>query len=231
MEGPMTTQRLTADEKYTLLMQAAQTAMPGKLTRTAMELLGTHSEGTVGCIVRRLKRAGYDMADWEAAGRAGQAMGSRMHRPRPVAEVPEYVIARREEWLADMRVTTRTPGAVERLADKWGCDRATVYNRIAALRALGHDLSWWRPSARSATPPQPEPVVEVPRVFVPLDSTNHRPAVPWTMQAVADIADVPLIKARFVARGLGIPFDTVLLNRPEALDLLSALGFVPNIAA
>lgn len=223
------------DQQYALLMQAAATAMPGRLTRTAMDLLNTQAESTVGCIVRRLKKAGYDMGDWDAAGRVGQAMGSRMHRPRAAVEVPEHVIARRAEWLTDMRVVTRMPGAIEQLADRWNCDRATVYNRIAALRGLGHDLSWWRPSARPNAPtPSPAPVVVAPPVLtLPVVEIQARPSryaapVPWTMQAVADIAGVTVLRAMWVGRQHGIPFETVTLDEATAMGLLSALGFTPH---
>jgi hypothetical protein len=51
------------------------------------------------------------------------------------------------------------------------------------------------------------------------------------MQAVADVAGVTALRAMWVGRQHGIPFDAVTLDEATAIGLLSALGFAPKVAA
>jgi transposase len=235
------------DHQYALMMQAAATAKPGTLTRTAMELLGVRHESSVRLIRKRLEFQGYDMADWHAVAALGPASHASVRAPRvqhkatpqhrrPAAEAPDYVLRRRTEWLADMRAVAAEPGAIEQLCNRWNCSRDTVYGRIGVLRNAGHDLSWWTPAPSrgfgdadaitAAVETRPLPVVEV-----QARPSRWAPPIPWTMQAVADVAGVTVLRAMWVGRQHGIPFDTVTLDDAAALGLLSALGFAPKAAA
>jgi hypothetical protein len=231
------------DHQYALMMQAAATAKPGTLTSTAMYLLGMRHESTVRLCRKRLEMAGYDMADWHRAAERGPAANASVRAPRPqpkatpqhrrsAAEAPDYVLRRRTEWLADMRRVAAEPGAIDQLSERWNCSRDTVYGRIGVLRNAGHDLTWWTPAPSrgfgdadaitAAVETRPLPVVE----------TQARPSrwaapIPWTMQAVADVAGVTVLRAMWVGRQHGIPFGTVTLDEATALGLLSALGFTP----
>jgi hypothetical protein len=231
------------DHQYALMMQAAATAKPGTLTSTAMYLLGMRHESTVRLCRKRLEMAGYDMADWHAVAALGPASHASARAPRPqpkatpqhrrsAAEAPDYVLRRRTEWLADMRRVAAEPGAIDQLSERWNCSRDTVYGRIGVLRNAGHDLTWWTPAPSrgfgdadaitAAVETRPLPVVEI----------QTRPSrwaapIPWTMQAVADVAGVTVLRAMWVGRQHGIPFDTVTIDEATALGLLSALGFTP----
>jgi hypothetical protein len=247
-EGFPMIHRLTDDQKYDAMCRAARIAEPGTLICTAAELLRTASRNTVQTWAKRLRQRGYDMAEWDAAARAGRQAGPSMHRPqpapsyplrqalRPAAEAPDYVLRRRTEWLADMRAVAAEPGAIEQLCARWNCSRDTVYGRIGVLRNAGHDLSWWTPAPSrgfgdadaitAAVETRPLPVVEV-----QARPSRWAPPIPWTMQAVADVAGVTVLRAMWVGRQHGIPFDAVTLDEAAALGLLSALGFAPKAAA
>ena len=235
------------DTQYALMMQAAATAKPGTLTRTAMELLGVGNESTVRLIRKRLEFQGYDMADWHAVAERGPSAHASVRAPRvqpkatpqhrrPAAEAPDYVLRRRTEWLADMRAVAAEPGAIEQLCARWNCSRDTVYGRIGVLRNAGHDLTWWTPgpsrgfgnadAITAAVETRPLPVVEV-----QARPSRWAPPIPWTMQAVADVAGVTVLRAMWVGRQHGIPFDAVTLDEATALGLLSALGFARQVAA
>jgi len=235
---------LTDEQKYETMCRAARIAEPGHLTRTAAELLRTTSRNTVQTWAKRLRQRGYDMAEWDAAAHEGSKAGPSMRRPQPAqpypkrqelrsaAEAPDYVLRRRTEWLADMRSVAAEPGAIDQLSERWNCSRDTVYGRIGVLRNAGHDLTWWTPAPSrgfgnadaitAAVETRPLPVIEI----------QARPSrwaapIPWTMQAVADVAGVTILKAMWVGRQHGIPFDAVTLDESTALGLLSALGFTP----
>ena len=231
------------DHQYAMMMQAAATAKPGTLSRTAMELLGVGNESTVRLIRKRLEFQGYDMADWHAAAERGPGAHSSVRAPRvqhkatpqhrrPAAEAPDHVLRRRTQWLADMRAVAAEPGAIEQLCVRWNCTRDTVYGRIGVLRNAGHDLTWWTPAPSrgfgdadaitAAAEAKPLPVIE----------TQVRPSrwsapIPWTIQAVADVAGVTVLRAMWVGRQHGIPFGTLTIDEATALGLLSALGFTP----
>lgn len=239
---------MTNDERYALMMRAAKDAPIGQLTRMALELFGATSESTIRNTRAKLESLGYDMADWHRAAFASRAQGiaHKRGRPRaaqpapvpqhrrPAAEAPDHVLRRRTEWLADMRAVAAEPGAIERLCDRWQCIRDVAYGRIGVLRNAGHDLTWWTPSpsrgfgdadaiTAAAVEVKPLPVIEI-----QARASRYAAPIPWTMQAVADIAGVTVLRARWVGRQHGIPFETVTLDEATALGLLSALGFVPD---
>jgi hypothetical protein len=232
------------DHQYALMMQAAATAKPGTLSRTAMDLLGVRHESTVRLARKRLELAGYDMADWHRAAELGPSSHSSMRSPRaqpkaipqdrrPAADAPDHVLQRRTQWLTDMRHVAEDPGAIVLLCAHWNCTRDTVYGRIAALRNLGHDLTWWRLSPSrgfgdaDAIHARATEVRALPVVEIQARPSRWAAPIPWTMQAVADIAGVTVLRAMWVGRQHGIPFDAVTLDESTALGLLSALGFTP----
>jgi hypothetical protein len=232
------------DHQYALMMQAAATAKPGTLTSTAMYLLGVRHESTVRLCRKRLEMAGYDMADWHRAAELGPSShaSTRAPRPqpkaipqdrRPAADAPDHVLQRRSQWLVDMRRVAEDPGAIEQLCERWNCTRDIVYGRIGALRNLGHDLTWWRLSPSrgfgdaDAIHARATEVRALPVVEIQARPSRWAAPIPWTMQAVADVAGVTVLRAMWVGRQHGIPFDAVTLDESTALGLLSALGFTP----
>lgn len=60
---------MTNREKYDLLLQAARTAPKGQLMLTAIALFGASTHNTIRTHLRRLELAGYDLAEWRAAGK------------------------------------------------------------------------------------------------------------------------------------------------------------------
>lgn len=243
----MTTDTAYYDRRYALMQQAVATAPKGRLVDVAMDLMGLQTSAAVARCRRKLESLGYDLADWHHAARAGTRAGLSLRKScpppprhntspalRPAAEAPDHVLRRRTEWLADMRDVANEPGAIEQLCDRWQCSRDVVYGRIGALRNAGHDLSWWTPApsrgfgdadaiTAAASEVKPLPVVEI-----QAHASRYAAPVPWTMQAVAEIAGVPYMRARFVARAHGIPFTVTTLDEATALGLLSALGFTPR---
>jgi hypothetical protein len=232
------------DHQYALMMQAAATAKPGTLSRTAMDLLGVRHESTVRLCRKRLELAGYDMADWHRAAALGPSSHSSMRAPRPqpkavrqdqrpAADAPDHVLQRRTQWLTDMRRVADDPGAIVLLCEHWNCTRDTVYGRIGALRNLGHDLTWWSLSPSrgfgdaDAIHARATEVRALPVVEIQARPSRWAAPIPWTVQAVADVAGVTVLRAMWVGRQHGIPFDAVTLDEATALGLLSALGFTP----
>lgn len=56
--------------------------------------------------------------------------------------------------------------------------------------------------------------------------------IPYTIHSIAEIAGVSVNRARFIARGLGVPFSAFMLSREIALKVLDSLGFnVSEVAA
>ena len=231
---------LKSDELlYHLLMQAARKAKPGQLTRVAMDLTGLSKTGLRACR-QRLTAQGYDFGDWDAAAVQGQLVGRGMYKPRPAQpkrpadDTPEHVVARRNEWYADIREVSGKPGAIRRLCDKWRCEAPTAKGRIHSLRGLGYDLSWWdanggRADKAAEVPLQAVSVEPLPLpVVAPLPARKAppwKPEVPYTMQGIAEIVGMPVMAVRFAARAHGIGFDQWCLAPDVALGLLAALGF------
>jgi hypothetical protein len=239
------------DRRYALMMRAAKEAPIGQLTRVALELFGATSESTIRNTRAKLEALGYDMADWHRAARASIAQGishkqgrPRVSQPYPKrqelrssADAPDHVLQRRTQWLTDMRRVAEDPGAIVLLCAHWNCTRDTVYGRIAALRNLGHDLTWWRLSPSrgfgnaDAIHARATEVRALPVVEIQARPSRWAAPIPWTVQAVADVAGVTVLKAMWVGRQHGIPFDAVTLDEATAMGLLSALGFSPKVAA
>jgi hypothetical protein len=147
--------------------------------------------------------------------------------PVIVSEAPEHAKKRREEWLREMRAVSGWPNATGLLAAAWQTDVSTVYSRIAVLRQVGYDLSFWTPS-----PSRPDSE----RIN---SKSNPRESISTTVFALSEIAGVPYEIADEIADRLGVPsfsgFCPVrgcsisargLVSPEQASRILSRLGFV-----
>lgn len=144
-----------------------------------------------------------------------------------VSDAPEHAKKRREEWLREMRAVSDWPNATALLAAAWQTDVSTVYSRIAVLRQVGYDLSFWTPS-----PSRPVQERTVPK-SVPSGS------IPMTVSALSEIAGVPYSLADEIADRIGVPLlsgfcpvrgRSISARAPvspeQATRILSRLGFV-----
>ena len=147
--------------------------------------------------------------------------------PVVVSEAPEHAKKRREGWLREMKAVSGWPNATGLLAAAWQTDLSTVYSRIAVLRQVGYDLSFWTPS-----PSRPDSERIDPR-------SNPRESISTTVFALSEIAGVPYEIADEIADRLGVPsfsgFCPVrgcsisargLVSPEQASRILSRLGFV-----
>ena len=147
--------------------------------------------------------------------------------PVIVSEAPEHAKKRREGWLREMRAVSGWPNATGLLAAAWQTDLSTVYSRIAVLRQVGYDLSFWTPS-----PSRPDSERIDPK-------SNPRESISTTVFALSEIAGVPYEIADEIADRLGVPsfsgFCPVrgcsisargLVSPEQASRILSRLGFV-----
>ena len=147
--------------------------------------------------------------------------------PVIVSEAPEHAKKRREGWLREMRAVSGWPNATGLLAAAWQTDLSTVYSRIAVLRQVGYDLSFWTPA-----PSRPDSERIDPK-------SNPRESISTTVFALSEIAGVPYEIADEIADRLGVPsfsgFCPVrgcsisargLVSPEQASRILSRLGFV-----
>jgi hypothetical protein len=147
--------------------------------------------------------------------------------PAVVSEAPEHAKKRREGWLREMKAVSGWPNATGLLAAAWQTDLSTVYSRIAVLRQVGYDLSFWTPA-----PSRPESERIESR-------SNPRESISTTVFALSEIAGVPYEIADEIADRLGVPsfsgFCPVrgcsisargLVSPEQASRILSRLGFV-----
>lgn len=148
--------------------------------------------------------------------------------PVIVSEAPEHAKKRREGWLREMRAVSGWPNATGLLAAAWQTDLSTVYSRIAVLRQVGYDLSFWTPS-----PSRPDSERRID------PKSNPRDSISTTVFALSEIAGVPYEIADEIADRLGVPsfsgFCPVrgcsisargLVSPEQASRILSRLGFV-----
>ena len=146
--------------------------------------------------------------------------------PVIVSEAPEHAKKRREEWLREMRAVSDWPNAIGLLAAAWQTDVSTVYSRIAVLRQVGYDLSFWTPSPS-------RPFERTVPKSVPSGS------IPMTVSALSEIAGVPYSLADEIADRIGVPLfsgfcpvrgRSISARAPvspeQATRILSRLGFV-----
>ncbi len=115
----------------------------------------------------------------------------------------------------------------------WGVDRRKVYDRITGIRETGVDMSWWTPAPsrgfkRQICRPQP---VTIPRLMAPVESPAYRPAVPWTLQGLALVTDMPLDKVFERAERMGIEaYANTMVDARTARLIMWTLGFTPLAA-
>lgn len=135
-----------------------------------------------------------------------------------------------EQWLSDMRSVASDRSPLDRLMVLWGVDRRKVYDRIASIRETGVDMSWWTPAPsrgfrKQACRPQP---VTIPRLMAPVESPAYRPAVPWTLQGLALVTDMPLDKVFERAERMGIEaYANTMVDARTARLIMWTLGFTP----
>ena len=120
---------MTDREKYELLLQAARTAPKGKLLQTAMLLLGAPGENTVRTFIRRLEARGYNLAEWHAAGKAGNAPGDK--------DEEQYA-------LLMQAAQTAKPGQLIRIAQELtGLSEGGLRCARLRLESRGYDFGDW----------------------------------------------------------------------------------------
>jgi hypothetical protein len=139
-----------------------------------------------------------------------------------------------DQWLADMRSVVNEAAPLDRLMMIWDVPRRRVYDRIGNIRETGVDMTWWTPAPSRAFKPdarRPQPVT-IPRLMAPVESPAHRPAVPWTLQGLALVADVPVAKVCERAERMGFwPCPSTIVDARTARLILWTLGFTPATLA
>jgi len=135
-----------------------------------------------------------------------------------------------DQWLADMRSVVNEAAPLDRLMVIWDVPRRRVYDRIGNIRETGVDMTWWTPAPSRAFKPdarRPQPVT-IPRLMAPVESPAYRPAVPWTLQGLALVVDVPVAKVCERAERMGFwPCPSTMVDARTARLILWTLGFTP----
>ena len=143
-----------------------------------------------------------------------------------VSEAPEHAKKRREEWLREMRAVSDWPNAIGLLAAAWQTDVSTVYSRIAVLRQVGYDLSFWTPSPSrpfERTVPKSVPSGSIPMT---VSALSEIAGVPYSLaDEIADRIGVPLFSGFCPVRGCSISARAPV-SPEQATRILSRLGFV-----
>jgi biotin operon repressor len=138
-----------------------------------------------------------------------------------------------DQWLADMRSVVNEAAPLDRLMMIWDVPRRRVYDRIGNIRETGVDMTWWSPAPSRAFKPdarRPQPVT-IPRLMAPVESPAYRPAVPWTLQGLALVVDVPVAKVCERAERMGFwPHPSTMVDARTARLILWTLGFTPSAA-
>ena len=224
----MTKHKLTDDQKYAAIMQAARIADPGALTRTAAELLRTASPETVRTWVKRLRFRGYDMAEWDAAAARGTGAGlAALEKPQALATfAPNRRPRAARDHAADyakiqaLLPTVKPGGLMTTMRDAFGFqDLGSVTQLRQALERAGYDMSEWNRVAqtrsrasyeaaeaarakRAAAAPTPRPVVDVPapKHTPPLPAECRFEPVPWSIAGIAHVVGVSAEKVLSHAR-------------------------------
>ena len=183
---------MTDREKYDLLLQAARTAPKGKLLQTAAALLGTSSENTVRTFIRRLESRGYNLAEWHAAGKAGNAPGEK--------DEEQYA-------LLMQAAQTAKPGHLIRIAQELtGLSEGGLQAARLRMESRGYDFGAWHhaasqglsagrqrqhaPAGRAVKPPVAKAPAPAPAPLAPATLPDHVETrrAKWLadMRAVAD---------------------------------------------
>jgi hypothetical protein len=135
-----------------------------------------------------------------------------------------------DQWLSDMRSVVNEAAPLDRLMMIWDVPRRRVYDRIGNIRETGVDMTWWTPAPSRAFKPdarRPQPVT-IPRLMAPVESPAYRPAVPWTLQGLALVADVPVAKVCERAERMGFwPCPSTMVDARAARLIMWTLGFTP----
>lgn len=129
-------------DRYIQLIHIARTAVPGTLLATAMTELGLTSTIAVTSLLKRLRKAGYDLSEWTAAAKqANQVAGKRGGRP-----YVNYPL-RYAQLMEAVRIAA--PGHLTAMAVKLtGLSEGQMQANRRALEHLGYDMSAWDRAAR-----------------------------------------------------------------------------------
>jgi hypothetical protein len=129
-------------DRYAQLMHVARTAVPGTLLATAMAELGLSSTIAVTSLLKRLRKAGYDMSEWNAAAKKA-SQGAIKKGGRPLVNYP----LRYAQLMEAVRIAA--PGHLTAMAVKLtGLSAGQMQANRRALESLGYDMSAWDRAAR-----------------------------------------------------------------------------------
>jgi biotin operon repressor len=142
METSMTRTVHHYPDRYAQLMHVARTAVPGTLLATAMAELGLSSTIAVTSLLKRLRKAGYDMSEWNAAAKKA-SQGAIKKGGRPLVNYP----LRYAQFMEAVRIAA--PGHLTAMAVKLtGLSAGQMQANRRALESLGYDMSAWDRAAR-----------------------------------------------------------------------------------